>query len=711
MKQETPIGRADVRAAVLPARAAYLVPAGDRKAFGVAICEASTRWAGVTEPIVPVRADGRVDGWWSQVVKLSKVDGLVNVNLSSALAEQVASRLGLPVVDIAHIDHEGATRFSTHPRWLAPDKPPGDGDSWVMAAEDASLWQLVAAGGYYPHRVDELSGIEILRPPKETAFIEVGRAQICGSTWLDAGVRDIAPHQMIGGPGAIPMALWVTKPASLRECTYFWNLRALRPFDFSHSPMALLTAGSDSDWGQLGQVLTPHLQRPDELEPDVVLCSLNASEAELDDLATSLGLVRSTADPYSRFSFPPPPLRQAPYTYRLNPDLRGFVLFEREYGRTAGTTVQVYREDTRIEFDSPVSFSGSGSVMLRLESELFAGLPQRPTVASMIRDGATWWGDKLQIATNATDRYRLDVRIPSLQDAAWELIHSRCHRVELSDKGRMAQRLLELGGYEVLLKREVRLAVETLKTARSEQLARQLTRISSDGHPTEELLDWASRLGETQQRRFQSVQQLKSAGIPSAECAELLCHQGWAERGLCIACERCGVRSFVPLEQTQPDATCPACQAPQLYEVDPRSGAPLIQYRLHGLIDRAADQGVLSHLLAIAALCSKHEHTFLIPGANIQFVDGTEREVDLFGIVDGTVVAGEAKTSPTGFDESDIEADVELSSALGADAHLMIAAEPMTEETIKRAKQHTRNAKLGLIFIQGENVETSEHID
>ena len=156
---------------------------------------------------------------------------------------------------------------------------------------------------------------------------------------------------------------------------------------------------------------------------------------------------------------------------------------------------RVYREDTRIEFDSPVRFSRIGRAILRLESELFSGLPKRPPVASMISNEAIWRGDKLQIAVNAINRYRLDVRIPSLRDAAWELIRSRCTQAQLSDKGRMAQRLLEIGGYEVLLDREVRLIVETLKTARSEQLARQLTRISPEGHPTQDLLDWASRMG------------------------------------------------------------------------------------------------------------------------------------------------------------------------------------------------------------------------
>lgn len=503
------------------------------------------------------------------------------------------------------------------------------------------------------------------------------------------------------------MVLWVTTPRSLREYTYFWNFRALRSLRFSRAPMALLATESGVDWAQLGQYLAPHLRRPDELEPDVVLCSLNVDETTLDDIATSLGLVRSTVKAYSRWTSPRPPLRTAPYTYRLNIDPRQYVSFERDYGHTVTTTAQVYRQETHIEFDSPVRFSGPGRVLVRLESELFAALPKRPAVASMILDDATWCDDKLQTATAATDRYRLDVRAPSQRAAAWQLLSDRCAHAELSDKGRMAVRLLELGGYDVLLDRDVRLAIDELKTRRSKELTAQLERLVAEGQQAEDIRELALGLGETQQRRFRSVQQLRSAiRKRGVERAERLCHQGWAERGLSVRCERCSVRSFVALSQTQPDGACPACQASQPYELDANSGAAQIQYRLHGLIDRAADQGVLPHLLAIAALRREHDGTFLIPGVDVSLADDTRREVDLFGIFDGTVVAGEAKTSPVGFEESDIEADIRLSAALGADTHLMIATEPIAEETVALASQLARDTNLGLIVVQGENVDT-----
>ena len=403
--------------AVMPSRAAYLVPAGDHQSVMVAVQEASTRWAGVTEPIVPVRAAGTIDAWWAQVVDLSNVEGLVNVNLPSALAESVAERLGLPVVDIARIDHEGRTQFTTHPAALAASAPDGETDSWIMAAENASLWQRLAAGDYYPHRVEDLSHVPVTRLAGRAAADEICRAQIQGRTWLDAVVSDFSEHQSVNAFPATPAILVVAKSNSLRAYFHFWNLRALRPLRFARAPMALLPISDGVDWGQLGDHLARHLRRPDEVEPDVLLCSVNVDEATMDELGESLGLVPSSTEPYSRWSSPPPPLRQRPYTYRQNINPRQFVVFERDYGQTATTTVQVYGHDTRIEFDSPVRFSGSGRALLHLESDLFAGLPKRPVTASMIFKDATWSGDKLQIATDARNRYRLEVCVPSLQDA------------------------------------------------------------------------------------------------------------------------------------------------------------------------------------------------------------------------------------------------------------------------------------------------------
>ena len=115
-----------------------------------AIREASTRWAGFAEPIIPVPAAGAVDGWWLQTLDTAEVDGLVNVNIDPDVAEGVAETLSLPVVDLADIDKSGRTQFSTHPANLYQTRPEFSGQAAVLARADSALWEKTAAGG--PHR-------------------------------------------------------------------------------------------------------------------------------------------------------------------------------------------------------------------------------------------------------------------------------------------------------------------------------------------------------------------------------------------------------------------------------------------------------------------------------------------------------------------------------------------------------------------------------
>ena len=58
---------------VLPARCAYLIGARSNDGLRRSVAEASTRWGGISEPIVAVRANGSVDGLWRQVVEVTQV--------------------------------------------------------------------------------------------------------------------------------------------------------------------------------------------------------------------------------------------------------------------------------------------------------------------------------------------------------------------------------------------------------------------------------------------------------------------------------------------------------------------------------------------------------------------------------------------------------------------------------------------------------------
>jgi hypothetical protein len=80
------LGEAVVTAAVLPARAVYLIAPNSTSGMLRAIEEASTRWGGVTEPIVVVTAQGRVSKADALLVSTLRPDAAVNVDVPNELA-------------------------------------------------------------------------------------------------------------------------------------------------------------------------------------------------------------------------------------------------------------------------------------------------------------------------------------------------------------------------------------------------------------------------------------------------------------------------------------------------------------------------------------------------------------------------------------------------------------------------------------------------
>jgi hypothetical protein len=94
------VGPTAVEAAVLPARAVYLVADGSEGGLRWAAQEACTRWGGLSEPIVPVKPGGEIDPRWQQVVSTARADGAVNVDADPDDAAKVAETLGLGLVPL-----------------------------------------------------------------------------------------------------------------------------------------------------------------------------------------------------------------------------------------------------------------------------------------------------------------------------------------------------------------------------------------------------------------------------------------------------------------------------------------------------------------------------------------------------------------------------------------------------------------------------------
>ena len=76
-----------------------------------------------------------------------------------------------------------------------------------------------------------------------------------------------------------------------------------------------------------------------------------------------------------------------------------------------------------------------------------------------------------------------------------------------------------------------------------------------------------------------------------------------------------------------------------------------MHYRLNSHLDFLSDQGVLPHLLAIAALQRQGKKSHFVPGVDVWFSQdlSDKPEADIFGVRDGQVLCGEVKTSASEF--------------------------------------------------------------
>ncbi len=696
------IGQEMFRVSVLPARAAYLVKPQSRKGLRRAVQEASTRWGGATEPIVPVPARSKVGPWWRRLIEVARVDGLVNVDVEADRARSVASDLGLPLVDLASIDRGGITQFTCHPAHLFNSQTR---DIRTIARHDSDLWEVVAIGDLTPDHEADMSdsGLSVTRP---AASDWAARAQVSARSLLDATLTNFDEHGARGWTGPYPALIWVTKPNNFNDCLWFWNLRALRALRFNHTPMLLLPHQGVKDWSNFPQQVEELLRRSEDVEPDVIFGSTSAHIDHIKDLADCLNLHETDKKPRSKRTFPLPPPKEPPYTFATNLDVRGSLLFERTYGRVTNVTSQIYNSGTLIEGDCPVAFSQLARTLVKIDSKAFAHIPRRPPLAKLILEKSTWAvDDRLQFATQLYNRFSIRLRVPPPSDVVTELLRSSHIELAISDKGQLGLRLHDLKLLDVLTIPGVPDVIRSLQTPRSSELARELRRLTSDGnHNDARLVETAMAWGGRAERRHQSIGELSLPNDLALNAIEALVQARWAERGLTIDCSSCTLRSFVRLGTAPEAGSCEACGASQSYKLS--SAGPEIRYRLHALLDRASDQGVVPHLQTYAVLRKVSNDTWLLPSINlVGHGSGHPAEVDLFGIHRGAVLAGEVKTNSKQFDTSQIERDIELSRLLRADCHVMAASSgSFTAVQIKQARDLAEKSAMEVLVVERNSV-------
>lgn len=667
----------------------------------LAIREASSRWGGLSEPILPLAAGADLEPWWDQVLELSNVDGLVLVDADRDSALKVADRSGMQLIELAHIDRGGITSFSISPAnvcsWRADLNPP------VMAQVDGDLWQVVAAGDLdEPHiEAHDKTGHSLRRPDSDDG---VGRAQFGSETLIQRTLLGLDESSAGGRAGASPAVVWLCGDKMFEDCVYYWNLRALAPVGWGAFPMVLLPVHGLKSWLNLSQALHGLLARPDEFTPDVILMSLSLSEEELDQAASALDLLRSTVPPRSTRSWPPADIRTAPFTYLIDLEVRQPVVFERTFGSSTEVETVAARPKTVVRASSPVTFVGHGKTMVSFASSLLDGLPRRDPVAEMVVSNAHWKGNALRIATVAQRQYLWELTVPTLREAAERLLSQTVSSYSLSDKGRLGTPLCEQHeGLQHLRQPGMVESIACLTTPRSNDLLKELERVRAEGMPGAALEQLAINWGQRSERVFKSAVDVIGLG-GSLVTLETLVGLGWAQRGLEVKCGVCGVRSFVTLSNTNSTGTCPGCFSNQQYTPSTNGRQLELKYRLSTFVDRCGDQGMIPPLLVIATLRAESEDLHVLPGVNLVFPDNQVSETDIFGVHNGKVIAGEIKTLAAMFTQQQLEHDVDTSKRLGVDMHIMASLDPIPASTVVAARALCDASGLELRTLSGKEL-------
>lgn len=659
-----------MEAAVLPSRAAYLIAVGSEAGFRAAVMQASSRWGGMTEPIIEASTSGLSD-LHEQVVRIAQVEALVNIDADPTVAERVAKRLALPLVSL----DESRTQAVVYT--CSPDEVRQFTDhayAPIAASPDGPLWQLASAGCVDPAQNEHA------RVSHGTD--EFGRYQLRLDTRIDATVAQLGERDSLTA-GHTPLVVWVADDEGMVDSLAFWNTRALRPVTAVDMPMVLLP-GADRvrHWvGFPDQVAHLLSSRPSQFAPDVALVSHAVPQEQLRELAAVLGLEPSTEEPTAGARYPTPPLRSAPFTFLTDLDPMGWVALERDYGTSTWFDVQVFAEGpTTLRFALPVKFNGRAGALVRFRGDPLRGLPARESIARLVHPDAAWRHGTLQLSfLSVSHQLAVQMTFPLLPQVTKQLLDDFTVSHQLSVAGRLGAALAEQADSAVLLEPGVYEAAIDLTTPRSKALMKRLQELRADGSPDVDLAELAATWGGRTERRHLPADKLtKVRAEDRATAPERLCALGWAERGLESDCPSCTSRLFVPLNQTSGSPQCPGCGATSAYQSSSEPTA--IHYRLNSFTDRASDNGLLPHLLVIAELCRRKPRSYFLPGTDVTFNNGDQAEVDIFGIWDGKVLSGEVKTSASEFDDGQIRRDVALSKRLGADVHLLASVTPVAEK-------------------------------
>lgn len=286
--------------------------------------------------------------------------------------------------------------------------------------------------------------------------------------------------------------------------------------------------------------------------------------------------------------------------------------------------------------------------------------------------------DGLTIVFGATRRYSFDLELPPPEQALLDWAADHGYTARPTQDSRYAQAFLgRLGGDRSLDALATPAALDLLSQLAPEsrkKLAQRLRHeFATAGIPvTEESL--AERLKGGGVNLELSVRVAENfAGLSRRQALALLAplvREGFVRRGLVVGCPTCNTNSFVPLEDLAEELRCEACRARFHAPITDAGGdqEPKLAYRLDGLMARVLDQDVLPVILSYRrarAVLRSGVDVSTWPGVEFSSAEGAV-DIDLLAYNGQHVYCVEAKSNASSLGNNQFQALLSFCDSVSA---------------------------------------------
>lgn len=330
-------------------------------------------------------------------------------------------------------------------------------------------------------------------------------------------------------------------------------------------------------------------------------------------------------------------------------------------------------------FDPPLGFRNrfGGSVAVDLVCDIWQRYPRNQQIAEAVKNGGWFSRYGLSMSISASERPTyFDFQVPTEWESLILYFQSKGYEIQSSPAGQYADAVVNLvGGFSnlpLIASKFAYLLVDLLALKSTKKISQRIAKELGNEDRADDirqLLDDVQVIPELKgipksYRQLHSDERLKLYRDNLLDLLGNLCQVNVLKRGFYLPCPNCGAPDWYSLRELGEQLTCSGCGEVFTLPVESPKGSEIQwEYRLNTLVNRAVDQDVLPHILALYHATRERKsycHTM-----GLALLEGRHEvaEFDFAFVSQEQLFAGECKAG-TELGEKDMKT-VELAAKIG----------------------------------------------